>query len=125
MAREDGLEQVAPFAAAGDAATPITIRTAILMTLAQRGSGARLRAGCASSSDSVDATGEGAAFDYFVLSDTNDPAVAAAEERLAAEWQRELGEAAPAHLSPPHRQCRLQGRQCPRFLRALGRRLRA
>ena len=32
---------------------------------------------------SVDATGEGGAFSYFVLSDTNDPAVAAAEEAAA------------------------------------------
>ena len=37
----------------------------------------------------LDASGEGEHFDYFVLSDTNAPAVAAAEERLAAAWQRD------------------------------------
>jgi membrane glycosyltransferase len=37
--------------------------------------------------ESVDATGEGSAFSYFVLSDTNDPAVAAAEEAAVAAWK--------------------------------------
>ena len=32
-------------------------------------------------------TGEGAQFSYFVLSDTNDPAVAAAEERAVEAWK--------------------------------------
>ena len=36
---------------------------------------------------SVDATGEGGAFSYFVLSDTNDPAVAAAEEKAVEAWK--------------------------------------
>lgn len=88
----DGLEQVAPFAASGDQATPIGIRSAILMTLRNEDperAFRRLRVIRAS----VDATGEGAAFDYFVLSDTNDATVAAAEERLAAEWARDLGDA--------------------------------
>ena len=41
---------------------------------------------------SVDATGEGAAFDYFVLSDTTDPQVAAREEATFAAWrEREAG----------------------------------
>ncbi len=90
---DDGQEQVAPFAADGDVETPVSIRTAILMTLRNEDPGrafARLRV----VKDSVDATGEGAWFDYFVLSDTNDPVVAASEEVLAAEWSRELGEAA-------------------------------
>lgn len=88
----DGLARVAPFAEAGELATPIGIRTAILMTLRNEDperAFRRLRV----VRDSVDATGEGAAFDYFVLSDTNDPAVGAVEERLAAEWARDLGEA--------------------------------
>jgi len=89
---KDGIEQVAPFAADGDVETPVAIRTAILMTLRNEDPGrafARLRV----VKDSVDATGEGAWFDYFVLSDTNDPVVAASEEVLAAQWSRELGEA--------------------------------
>lgn len=88
----DGIEQVAPFSADGDVETPVAIRTAILMTLRNEDPGrafARLRV----VKESLDATGEGAWFDYFVLSDTNDPVVAATEEVLAAQWARELGEA--------------------------------
>ncbi len=36
---------------------------------------------------SVDATSQGAAFSWFILSDTNDPAVAAAEEAAVAQWK--------------------------------------
>jgi membrane glycosyltransferase len=88
---DDGLEQVAPFASDGAARAPIAIRTAILMTLRNEDPArafARLRV----VKHSLDATSEGAWFDYFVLSDTNDPAVAASEEKLAAEWAREIGE---------------------------------
>jgi membrane glycosyltransferase len=87
---DDGLDQVAPFAADGEAATPIAIRTAILMTLRNEDperAFRRLRV----VKDSVEATGEGAWFDYFVLSDTSDAAVAAAEDRLAAQWASEVG----------------------------------
>ena len=85
------MEQVAPFAAAGDVATPITIRTAIMMTLRNEDpvrAFLRLRTVKAS----VDATGEGKQFDYFILSDTNDPAVAAAEDAAAKAWTAEVGE---------------------------------
>lgn len=88
---DDGMERVAPFAAAGDAPTPIAIRTAVLMTLRNEDPARafhRLRV----VKDSLDATGEGAWFDFFVLSDSDDPAVAAAEEALAAQWQRDVGE---------------------------------
>lgn len=87
---KDGMERVAPFAAAGDVPTPVAIRTAILMTLRNEDpvrAFRRLRV----VKDSLDATGEGKWFDYFVLSDSDDPAVAAAEERLAADWHREAG----------------------------------
>lgn len=89
----DGLAQVAPFAASGDGATPLTIRTAILMTLRNEDPARafrRLRV----VKQSLDATGEGVWFDYFILSDSNIPAIAEAEERLAAEWAREIGEPA-------------------------------
>lgn len=88
---KDGMERVAPFAAAGDAPTPIAIRTAILMTLRNEDperAFQRLRV----VKDSLDATGEGGWFDFFVLSDSDDPGVAATEERLAAAWQGEAGE---------------------------------
>ncbi|MGX1785932.1 glucans biosynthesis glucosyltransferase MdoH [Bosea sp. NPDC055332] len=88
---KDGLDQVAPFAAAGEADTPLALRTAVLMTLRNENPArafARLRV----VKESLNATGEGGWFDYFVLSDTNDPAVAAQEEALAAELSRDAGE---------------------------------
>ena len=88
---DDGMERVAPFAAAGDAPTPIAIRTAVLMTLRNEDPARafhRLRV----VKDSLDATGEGRWFDFFVLSDSDDPVAVAAEESLAAQWQRDIGE---------------------------------
>ena len=88
---KDGLDQVAPFAAAGEADTPLALRTAVLMTLRNEDPArafARLRV----VKESLNATGEGGWFDYFVLSDTNDPVVAAQEEALAAEFSRNAGE---------------------------------
>ena len=77
---------VAPYATAGDQPTPLHIKTAVFMTLRNEDPERailRLR----TIKDSVDATGEGAAFSYFVLSDTSDPALAAAEERAVATWK--------------------------------------
>lgn len=88
---EDGLGRVAPYARQGDLATPLTTRTAVLMTLRNEDPARafrRLRV----VKDSLDATGEGAWFDYFILSDSNDPAVSQAEEALAAAWAGEVGE---------------------------------
>jgi membrane glycosyltransferase len=86
----DALAEVAPFVAAGDAATPLRTRTAMLLTLRNEDAARamrRLRAMKAS----VDATGEGACFDWFVLSDTDDAYVADAEEREFAIWRAEEG----------------------------------
>ncbi|MBD3848475.1 glucans biosynthesis glucosyltransferase MdoH [Bosea sp. SSUT16] len=94
--RRDGLKAVAPFAADGGKPAPLMLRTAVLMTLRNEDPARafrRLRA----VKDSLDATGEGVWFDYFVLSDTSDPAVAAAEEALAGAWVQEIGE--PARLT--------------------------
>jgi membrane glycosyltransferase len=88
---KDGVARVAPFAAAGDETTPITVRTAIFMTLRNEDP-ARAIFRLKTVKDSVDATGFGAAYDYFLLSDTNDPTVAAQEELLAAEWAAEVGD---------------------------------
>jgi membrane glycosyltransferase len=88
---KDGIARVAPFAAAGHSNDPITLRTAIFMTLRNEDPGRaifRLK----TVKQSVDATGFGAAYDYFLLSDTNDETVAAREELLAAEWAREVGD---------------------------------
>lgn len=81
----DPLAAVAPFAPAEG---PLATRTAVLMTLRNEDAGraiARLRAIRAD----VDATGQGAAFGWFILSDTNDPAIAAVEEAEVARWQAE------------------------------------
>jgi membrane glycosyltransferase len=84
--RKDAVTEVAPYAAAGDAPTPLRIKTAVFMTVRNEDPHRailRLRTVKAS----VDATGEGTAFSWFVLSDTNDPAVAAAEEEAVAAWK--------------------------------------
>ena len=82
----DPMTEVAPYAAAGDEPTPIRTKTAIFMTVRNEDpSRAILRMKTIKAS--VDATGEGAAFSYFILSDTNDPAVAAAEDKAVAGWK--------------------------------------
>ena len=89
-AARDPMTAVAPFAAAGDSDVPLAVRTAVLMTLRNEDpvrAFHRLRIVKAS----LDATGQGGAFDYYVLSDTNRPEVADAEAAAAAAWQRELG----------------------------------
>jgi len=40
--------------------------------------------------DSVDATGYGERYSYFILSDTNEPEAAAAEEEALAAWRSEV-----------------------------------
>lgn len=87
------MRDVAPYAEAVGATAstqPIGCRTAILMTLRNE-EPARAIARMRTVQESVDATGQGAAFGYFVLSDTNVPDVALEEERLVAEWQQIAG----------------------------------
>jgi membrane glycosyltransferase len=89
--RGDGMKEVAPFAAAADAGEPIRLRTAVLMTLRNEDPArafARLRV----VKTSIEATGEGARFAYFILSDTSSPEVAAVEEAAVAAWRRELAD---------------------------------
>lgn len=85
----DPLAAVAPFAPAEG---PLTTRTGVLMTLRNEDAAraiTRLRA----IREDVEATGQGSAFGWFVLSDTNDPAIAATEEAEVARWQAEAGAA--------------------------------
>ncbi len=98
--RRDAVEAVAPFAKlTGAAATsPLTERTAILMTLRNEDP-ARAIARLRTVQQSLDVTGEGAAFGFFVLSDTNDEIVAAEESRLVAEWQRAVGVAKASRIT--------------------------
>ena len=83
---KDPIATVAPFAAAGDLATPITIKTAIFMTVRNEDP-ARAILRLKTVKSSVDATGQGATFSYFVLSDTNDEAVATVEAKAFADWK--------------------------------------
>jgi membrane glycosyltransferase len=83
---KDPLAAVAPYAAAGDQETAVTIKTAVFMTVRNEDpTRAVLRLKTVKAS--IDATGQGAAFSYFVLSDTNDPTVAATEEAAFKAWQ--------------------------------------
>lgn len=85
---KDPMAEVAPYAAAGDDTAPLQIKTAVLMTLRNEDPDRaipRLRTVKAG----LDASGEGGTFSYFVLSDTNDPAVAAAEDQAVAAWRSE------------------------------------
>ncbi|MBV9219421.1 MAG: glucans biosynthesis glucosyltransferase MdoH [Methylobacteriaceae bacterium] len=88
--RRDAMALVAPFASAGDSGRPVGVTTAVVMTLrnedAVRALG-RLQA----IKRSLDGTGSGAEFSYFVLSDTNDPRVATDEEAAFADWQAMAG----------------------------------
>lgn len=90
---KDPMGAVAPYASAGDVPTPITIKTAVFMTLRNEDP-ARATRRLRIVKESIDATGEGAAFSYFVLSDTNRPEVAAAEEAAMAAWKAEDPDAA-------------------------------
>ncbi|HJZ44417.1 MAG TPA: glucans biosynthesis glucosyltransferase MdoH, partial [Hyphomicrobiaceae bacterium] len=84
--RRDPMAEVAPFAAAGSDTSPLRIKTAIFMTLRNEDPGrAILRFKTVKAS--VDATGEGGTFSYFVLSDSNDAAIAAAEELAVETWR--------------------------------------
>lgn len=82
----DALAKVAPFLNASGVAAPLTQTTAVLMTLRNEDpvrAVARLRI----VKDSLERTGEGARFSYFLLSDTDRAAIAGAEERAVAAWR--------------------------------------
>ncbi|MGJ3264820.1 MAG: glucans biosynthesis glucosyltransferase MdoH, partial [Salinarimonas sp.] len=86
----DPCAAVAPFVAAGDRATPIRSRVAVFMTLRNEDAARAIRR-LAIVRESLEATGEGDAFAYHVLSDTSDPAIAALEEREVAAWCAAVG----------------------------------
>lgn len=83
---KDPIGAVAPYAAAGETPTPLAIKTAILLTLRNEDPVRAIRR-LKVVKQSVDQTGEGRAFSYFILSDTNDPAVAVREEQEIAAWR--------------------------------------
>jgi membrane glycosyltransferase len=89
-AHEAPLDAVAPFVRAGDVAVPLRSRTAMLLTIRNEDA-ARALARLRVMKSSVDATGEGARFDWFVLSDTTEPEATEQEEREFALWRAEEG----------------------------------
>ena len=84
------MESVAAFASDGDLHKPIVKSTAILMTVRNEDP-ARAFARLETVKASIDATGEGALFSYYVLSDTSEDAVGAQEEAAFAAWGARAG----------------------------------
>lgn len=82
------MKTVAPFAVAPKvlANGALQVRTAVVMTLRNEDP-ARAISRLKAVKRSLDQSSDGQSFGYFVLSDTDDPAVAMEEERLIAEWQ--------------------------------------
>ena len=80
------MQQIAPFAAAGDTALPVTSQTAVLMTLRNEDA-ARAISRLRIVQQSLDATGQGDKFDFFVLSDTSAASIAVDEEEAIAHWR--------------------------------------
>ncbi|MCL5779174.1 glucans biosynthesis glucosyltransferase MdoH [Limibaculum sp. FT325] len=91
--RRDGLALAAPHLAAAEGGAPLTQRTAIAMTVRNEDP-TRSFQKLAEIRRSLDATGQGHRFDIFVLSDTTEPEVATAEERLFEAMRPALGQGA-------------------------------
>ncbi|MGE5539377.1 MAG: glucans biosynthesis glucosyltransferase MdoH [Gemmatimonas sp.] len=89
----NGLARVAPFLRAGDTGGPVRLRTAILMTVRNEDP-ERALARLMAVKASVDGTGLGDRFGYFVLSDTSDPTIAAREESIVRAWRAAEGASA-------------------------------
>ncbi len=85
----DPLNSVLPVAADRRANEPVNVRVAILMTVRNE-EPARAAARLRTIRASLDATGQGDKFDYFVLSDSNRPEVIAEEQATFAAWQKEF-----------------------------------
>ncbi|MHB2165976.1 glucans biosynthesis glucosyltransferase MdoH [Alsobacter sp. R-9] len=89
-------KEAAPFLEAELDPQPLSIRTAVLLTVRNEDP-ARALARLRIVKESIERTGEGAHFAYFVLSDTSDPTVAAAEELAFA--QMKASDPHPARLT--------------------------
>ncbi len=95
-ATRDPLQVVAPLAPAAADGTPLASRTAIVVPIRNEDplpSFARIAAAI----ESLEATGAQSAFALFILSDTDAPTVAAAEEVLFADLKAKAGHAVPLH----------------------------
>ncbi len=87
--RRNGLAEVAPYAVDVDRAAPLSLTTAVLMTVRNEDP-ARAILRLKTVKASLDATGQGHRFHYFVLSDTDRTDVATAEESLIADWRHSV-----------------------------------
>ena len=90
-ARRDGIDAGRALRARRRRADPIASRTAILMTLRNEDPGARVPRGCATVKRSLDATGEGERFAYFILSDTSTSSTSPRRRRRRRRLAREAG----------------------------------
>ncbi|QRE75110.1 glucans biosynthesis glucosyltransferase MdoH [Methylobacterium aquaticum] len=84
-----GVLAAAPQAAAGEGEAPLHVTTAVVMTLRNEDP-ARALSRLALVRESLERTGQGAAFRYHVLSDSDDLAVIRAEEEWVASWRAGL-----------------------------------
>ena len=98
----------------------ITASTAILMCVRNEAPDRVLRNLDTMMGD-LDAEGWAARFHVYILSDTSQADMAAAEQQAFDALGAQMGRPLRRHLSPPRGQHRLQGRQHPRLPRALGR----
>ena len=95
-AARDPVHVVAPLAPPAPDGTALLSRTAIVVPIRNEDpvpSFARI----AAEIESLAATGVAAAFEVFILSDTDEPAVAAAEEDLFADLNARMGQRVPMH----------------------------
>lgn len=92
----DGIARAAPHLAAGEGRAPIHLTTGVAMTLRNEDPDRALER-LAVMREALNATGWGAQFRFHVLSDTDDPEIAAAEEAAMARLSDRLsGPAGPA-----------------------------
>ena len=104
--------------------TELAAKTAVVMPIYNEAP-SRVFAALQAIFEDVEATGLGAHFDWFFLSDTTDPDIWIAEERAFIAIRRRLGPQARIFYRRPPEEHQPQGRQYRRFRHPLGRRLRA
>lgn len=93
-AGQRGLEFAAPHLRTPDATPALTAKTAILLTLRNDPVEEALRR-LKLIRASLESTGEGSHFSFFILSDTSDPVLAKREDVLVYEWNKALPDFAP------------------------------
>lgn len=95
-AARDPLQVVAPLIRPAADGTALSSRTAIVVPIRNEDPAPSF-ARIAAEIESLEATGNASAFALFILSDTDEPAVAAAEEHLFADLNARLGQRVPLH----------------------------